>query len=273
MLGSYATEAWLGRFIGDKKEMSNHHWRGLKDLILVAGHAVYIAEDFNDPAADANWLLQDFQKGEPPFFIEHIFRGVELASGNQNSLLIFSGGQTRREAGPRSEAQSYWMIAKHFLWWHGAGVELRATTEEFARDSFENLLFGICRFHECVASYPESITVISWAFKEKRFDLHRDAIGFPKSKFVFEGVNDAVDLIGANKGEEKAVAQYREDSFGIGGSLGRKRDERNPFNRMNPYKTSNPALGGLLRFRGETNYKETLPWVDRLYERHAADYE
>jgi hypothetical protein len=240
--------------------VSNIHWTGLKNLILVAGHAIYVAEDFDNPALDGNWVLQEFQKGEPPFYIEHIFRGVELAAADRKSLLIFSGGQTRSEAGPRSEAQSYWMVAKHFLWWHRASVELRATTEEFARDSFENLLFGICRFYECVESYPDTITVVSWRFKDKRFDLHRDAICFPKSKFIFEGVNNPVDLVGAQKGEAKAIAQFSEDSFGVGKDLGHKRTERNPFNRTHPYAASNPELIELIRFRGEEHFKGALPW-------------
>src|SRR5207253_4943729 len=136
------------------------------------------------------------------------------AALDPRALLLFSGGQTRAGAGPRSEAQSYWMIAKHFLWWERAGVELRATTEEFARDSFENLLFGICRFFECTGSYPETIKVVSWAFKERRFDLHRDAINFPKSNFLFSGVNNPVDLVSAQRGEEQAIALFEKDPYG-----------------------------------------------------------
>jgi hypothetical protein len=87
------------------------------------------------PAADSSWYLQAFQKAEPPFYIEHIHEGVRLAAEDRKALLVFSGGQTRAEAGPRSEALSYWVVAKHFSWWHRASVELRATTEEYARDS------------------------------------------------------------------------------------------------------------------------------------------
>jgi len=31
------------------KFMSDIHWKELKNLILVAGHAIYTAESFNDP--------------------------------------------------------------------------------------------------------------------------------------------------------------------------------------------------------------------------------
>jgi hypothetical protein len=240
--------------------MSDIHWKELKNLILVAGHAIYTAESFNDPTGDESWLLQPFQKGEPPFYVEHIHKGVELAATDPLSLLLFSGGQTRAGAGPRSEAQSYWMIARHFLWWESADVESRATTEEFARDSFENLLFGICRFFECAGRYPETIRVVGWAFKARRFDLHRAAINFPKSKFLFSGVNNPVDLERAQRGEEQAIALFEKDPYGAGDQLGSKREERNPFNRSHPYEKSNPKLIELLRHRGTRKFEGSLPW-------------
>lgn len=39
-------------------------------------------------------------------------------------------------------------------------VRHRALTEEHARDSFENLLFSVCRFRELTGVYPQNITVI-----------------------------------------------------------------------------------------------------------------
>ena len=38
-------------------------------------------------------------------------------------------------------------------------VKWRALTEEHARDSFENLLFSVCRFRELTGAYPQNITV------------------------------------------------------------------------------------------------------------------
>lgn len=38
-------------------------------------------------------------------------------------------------------------------------VRGRALTEEHARDSFENLLFSVCRFRELTGTYPHNITV------------------------------------------------------------------------------------------------------------------
>ena len=232
----------------------------LENLVLVAGHAVYVGEDFLHPEQDRQWLLQSFQRGEPRFYIEHIRVGVDVSARDPSSLLVFSGGQTRREAGPRSEAQSYWSLAEHFRWWSLPGVAGRSTTEEYARDSFENLLFAICRFNEYTGRYPEMIRVVSWAFKEERFGLHREALGFPRSRFEFHGANQPEDLVGAKKGEARTIAAFREDPYGRGRNLGQKRTERNPFSRHAPYRLTCPELEGILRHRGPTPYEGALPW-------------
>lgn len=183
--------------------MATSYWEQLERLVLVAGHAVYVGQDFLRPEDDRNWFLQPFQRGEPPYYIEHIRAGIDLTARDSLSLLIFSGGQTRLEAGPRSKAQSYWNLADHYRWWSLPGVSKRATTEEFARDSFENLLFGICRFRECTGRYPERVTVVSWTFKEERFSLHREALRFPESRFTFHGANQPADLPAGAEGRSQ----------------------------------------------------------------------
>jgi hypothetical protein len=232
----------------------------LERLIVVAGHAVYVGGEADDPARDDRWLLQPFQRGEPPFYIDHIRGGVALAAADAQSLLVFSGGYTRHEAGPRSEAQSYWTLAEHFGWWSAESVRARATVEEFARDSFENVLFSICRFKEATGRYPRSLDVVSWAFKEARFRLHREALRFPESGFRFHGVNQPADLAAAQRGEATALAAFRADPHGTGDALGAKRANRNPFARQPPYPVSCPDMAGLLQHRGPLPYAGTLPW-------------
>jgi hypothetical protein len=206
------------------------------ELILVAGHAVYTGTDFARPEADESWCLQPFQKGEPPYYIEHIRCGVELAAARPEALLVFSGGQTRLDAGPKSEAQGYWNLADHFRWWGHDDVKPRATTEEFARDSLENLVFGLCRFRECAGRMPDAVTVVSWEFKRARFDLHRSTIGLPADRFHFVGANNPPDIDAAVAGEERnALAPFREDPWGVGPVLGAKRAERDPFHRQHAY--------------------------------------
>ena len=235
----------------------------LRKLVLVAGHAVYTAEDFTDPLGDGSWYLQDFQKGEAPFYLEHIRTGVELTDDcKKESLLVFSGGQTRYEAGARSEAQSYWALANHYDWFWRTNVRQRATTEEFARDSFENLLFGICRFHQAAKRMPERVIVVGWRFKEQRFELHRKAIALPDAQYQYIGANDPDDLAEAEKGEDGTYKDFELDPFGIRDTgrpildddgkvikdkkgkekrrqgLGETKEQRNPFCRRHPYDVS-----------------------------------
>jgi len=241
--------------------MNEHAWKQLNNLFIVACHAVYVAENFDDPFADSSWYLLDYQDGEPPLYLEHIRQGVEIAHEDSDSLLIFSGGQTRFEAGPRSEAQSYWAIAEHFGWWEHRDVRLRSTTEEYARDSFENLLFGICRFRECVGKCPDRITVLSWGFKADRFDFHRGAIRFPEERFTFLGVNDPPNVEKAIQRDMKsAVEPFMKDPYGCGEFLSAKRRERNPFKRQHGYAFSCPELEELLRHQGPELYQVRLPW-------------
>jgi hypothetical protein len=238
------------------------HWANLENVIIVAGHAIYVGADFDDAAADRYWLLETFQRGEPPFYIEHIRHGVDLAARDPRALLITSGGQTRENAGPRSEAQSYWLIADYFRWWSQHNVAKRSTTEEFARDSFENLLFGICRFFECVDKYPTNVTVVSWRFKESRFDAHREAIQFPKDRFTFVGVNNPEDLAGAERGEQRARQEFEADPFGTEIPLIAKRSARNPFRRVAAYPQTCRELVQLLSHRSVDSkaFSGNLPW-------------
>jgi hypothetical protein len=229
----------------------------LTNLVVVAGHAVYLGGD--DPVSDRNWCLQSFQHGEPPFYIEHARGGVEVAAGDEAALLVFSGGQTRREAGRRSEAESYRALAERFDWWGHAGVAARSALEEFARDSYENLLFSLCRFHEVTGRYPDRVTVVSWSFKEQRFDLHRAAIAFPRERFTFAGVNQPRDLAAAEAGEARAIANFGANPYGNAAVVA-LRHARNPFGRRDAYSATCPDLRGLIEHAGPATYAGPLPW-------------
>eukprot|EP00755_Sulcionema_specki_P012796 Sspe_Gene.52305::Locus_28988_Transcript_1_1_Confidence_1.000_Length_768::g.52305::m.52305 len=161
-----------------------------RHLIMVAGHAVLTATDQSRVEDEESWYLQESQKGQLAVYLKHIQRGVEMAADDQDAVLIFSGGQTRSAAGPRSEAQSYWIAADVQDWFGYRDVMKRTFTEEFAKDSYENLIFSICRFREVYSIYPERITVISYNYKKNRFvNHHRRAIRYPQESFNFEGVD------------------------------------------------------------------------------------
>jgi hypothetical protein len=227
--------------------------------VIVAGHAVL--RNFEALESDGSWHLLDFQKGEPPFYLEHVRRGVEIAAADPASLLIFSGGQSRAAAGPVSEGFCYWWIAQHEGWFRATDVRERTLTEEFARDSFENLLLGICRFKEFVGRYPERVTVVSWAFKQERFGMHAAAIRLPGGRFAYSGPNNPVDLRQALAAETLARAKYAADPYSSGAEFAAKRKERNPFRRRHGYVESCPELSGLLHHAGPAAYSGPLPWA------------
>lgn len=68
----------------------------------------------------------------------------------------------------------------------------RATTETYALDSYQNLLFSFARFHEITGRYPVQVTVVGYEMKRRRFEeLHRAALRFPATHFEYIGIEPA----------------------------------------------------------------------------------
>jgi hypothetical protein len=123
-------------------------------------------------------------------------------------------GQTRSES-TTTEAESYLRLAllsnllqtlsndppSHQT--HPAVLPFqRATSENHALDSFQNLLFSIARFHEYTGRWPEHITVVGYEMKRRRFEeLHREALRWPASRFTYVGIDGKWEGTVAQKGE------------------------------------------------------------------------
>lgn len=267
--GSSNSHAWIDA----ETTVSFNHQQAAskaKNLIMVAGHSVLISGHLQDAHQDeSDWFLLPYQlhKGLPNVIYKHIQTGIEIAASDEESLLVFSGGETRANAGPETEASSYYRVADAMRLWKG-NVRARTTTEEFATDSFQNLLFSICRFYEVTGNFPQKITVVSFTFKENRFSkMHAVAIRWPAEKFVYVGVDPDLEtgfiLSEAQKGEfENAAKPFTTDPYGCHSEvLKEKRKERNPFNRFPPYRLSCPAMQEVLQFCGpEIIESELLPW-------------
>jgi hypothetical protein len=230
----------------------------MKNLVLVAGHA--IPHRFDRLDSDEGWYLKHFQAGEGALYADHVRRGVEIAAEDPNALLMFAGGQTDAAAGPRSEGQGYWLVAEYLDWFGHSEVRERSTTEEFSMDSFQNLLFGLGRFHEVTGRYPERMVVVGWRFKGARFDLHREALRFPADRYRYEGVNDPPDLTKNEPFEALRRETFRHDPYGASEEPARKREARNAFHRRHGYKISCPELAELLDYQGPALYPGALPW-------------
>jgi hypothetical protein len=230
----------------------------MKTLVLVAGHAIPYRFDQLD--RDDGWYLKPFQSGEGRLYLSHVERGVAISAQQTEGLLIYAGGQTDAAAGPRSEGQGYWLVAEHHAWFGHKDVRERATTEEFSLDSFQNLLYGICRFREVSGVYPDNIIAVGWKFKAARFDLHRRALRFPEARFHYEGVNDPETLEANLPFEKVRAALFERDPYGVTREPEQKRDARNVFRRQHGYRESCPELSALLAHRSTELFSGTLPW-------------
>lgn len=154
-------------------------------------------------------------------------------------------------------------------------LNLRAVTEEYALDSYENLLFSISRFKEITGRYPKKITVVGYGMKRRRFtDLHRAAIGFPLDNWNYIGIDDEGDTTDQYAGELKyGYTPFLSSPSGCHPPLSIKRVNRNPFMRYHPYHTSCPEMAELLEWcplkRGQVDQAEDMqvfegyvPWRD-----------
>ncbi|WFD30582.1 hypothetical protein MSPP1_001603 [Malassezia sp. CBS 17886] len=157
-------------------------------------------------------------------------------------------------------------------------ANLRMTTEAFALDSLQNLLFSIGRFYEFTGSYPEKITVVGYEFKRERFQkLHARALRWPTTKvlpggtprFRYVGINDDEPRAQSLQGD-RAYALFEYDMYGCHGKLLEKRRHRNAGRRLPPYTSTAKEMAGLLDWCPADHsalqglYLGYLPWDPRV---------
>lgn len=249
----------------------------LNHLVVVPAHAVWEGRTYEERLDEEKWTLESYQTGGGRLstFVRHIEEGLSLTMMDAKALLVFSGGQTRPNSST-TEAESYMRLAltlgsipRDNPPWE------RATTENYALDSYQNLLFSIARFREYTGHYPSLITVIGYDMKKARFtDLHRVALRWPNHRFEYFGYDP--------EGEEKKVAEegekqngyipYSKDMYGCHDFLLDKRKGRNKHIRFHPYYTTNPKLTALFNWcpgglgSSQTSiFSGALPW-DNLHQ-------
>lgn len=255
----------------------------LKNLIIVACHGIWLGGSSHGDR-ESEWVLEDFQveKDYQSSFIAHVEAGVAAAQKDPEALLLFSGGETRRRAGPRTEGGSYFELAvARGLIVTDDTVWNRTSTEVASLDSYQNLLFSLCRFREVVGDYPETVTVVSYAFKEKRFkELHRRAVAWPEGSFKFIGLDpkwsseqEREEVMNGEK--SNAVELWKEDPYGCAESgLREKRRRRNWGRRAWGYEDTCPEMKALMRWcqsigvdgvqTGKAWFDQSLPWSESL---------
>ncbi|SCU82676.1 LADA_0C07206g1_1 [Lachancea dasiensis] len=196
-------------------------------LIIVPCHAIWKIDQGLEPEnfgqSFKQWHLAAFQlEGRDHLsFIMHSLLALDrLLDSTSTSLLLFSGSCTKKEAGPVTEAQSYFLLARKLLNAVTNGFELplalsshkdiarycsrishkmncqkltvdelfakHVSTEDFALDSLDNLFYSLLRFHEITSSHATQMTIAGFGFKRRRFmELHAAAIDYPANRISY----------------------------------------------------------------------------------------
>ncbi|KAJ6495633.1 hypothetical protein C8R47DRAFT_1115875 [Mycena vitilis] len=246
--------------------------RNLSHLIIVPGHAIWKGTSPDLRTRVSEWVFQSYdqtdlkESGRLEVFFKHISKAAQLALEDERSLVVFSGGQTQRTS-TTTEGESYLRLGLRSGLFHSETFS-RATSEGFALDSFQNLVFSIARFHEYTGTYPEKITVVGYEMKRARFvELHRAAIRWPETRFTYIGLDVAGDNFQAQQGErQNGYLPYLQDFYGCHTFLANKRRGRNYAARYPPYYSSCPELGALLSWCPSVHtelFSGALPWLEQ----------
>lgn len=240
-------------------------------LIIVPCHSIWtggakLGEDSGE------WLLQTFQvEGNDHLaFIDHLMLGQESLLEDEKAILVISGGRTKLEAGSLSEAESYHRLLdlkrRQSVHKQIDEIESRTFVEPFAKDSFENILYLICRFYDVCGRYPKCITICGFEFKKDRFlQLHlQRALGFDLKCVNFKGNSPNPVFQGPKRdkyfeelaaNERKTYNIFKKDLYGLGPVLMAKRTSRNPFKEAHNYKSENPDISLLLSLMKDVEAK------------------
>lgn len=240
----------------------------IRNLVMLPCHAIYkgkgTGENFDD------WNLEEFQKegNDNLAWIKQIQQCVNLI--DNETIVIISGGKTKRY-GNISESFSYLNLILQnwdkFICSGDAKDEYEVKKEqmanlifleEYAKDSFENLLYSICRFKEITKKFPQKVTIVGYKFKETRFvKNHSEALNLSKRNIGLEYIGiDPEPTIYAKDSPEyrkfftdldkfeynRAVLLFATDPLGIKEPLIGKKRTRNPYNTVAPYAVSNKSF-------------------------------
>lgn len=272
----------------------------------------------SDPFEEDNWLLQDFQKsidskrGEHEAFIGHALAAVQTLStirltamtkrlpgpiaesggaakeedrkDHGQVKLVISGGRTK--PGRCSESASYLRLMKEENMLASERhsdirLEDHIILEEYATDSYQNLLFSILRYHAETGSWPAMITVITHAFKTERFlHNHAGAIRWPLDRICVQGINPpfmADEFKFVTEKDLHTRALFQKDPSGAKPPLSDKRKERlwnekclelDILAKLVLPKSELKQLQALLHWTGngiKSQYPGDLPWTTNLY--------
>lgn len=200
----------------------------MTDICIVPGHAILKGDN---PLAESDWILEPFQRDgghHVHCFLAHIKAGLAWLESNPHGRLVLSGGLTRPQS-PRSEAASYLLAAQKCGYLSSSTDIQRIILEEFARDSLENLLYGIAAGFAATRFRIPRVTVIGFDFKRDRFFDHFASLKLGRgTTFDYIGINNPIEpqLSEAIAAESRVRAAFASILPEVRQSLKAKRDRR-----------------------------------------------
>ncbi|CDK25765.1 unnamed protein product [Kuraishia capsulata CBS 1993] len=245
-------------------------------LIMVPCHGIWDSKVYSSanpkPAkageAVNEWHLASFQipTKDNISFIEHAKIAIdEFKKDKDNSVLVFSGGFTKAGV-EQSESRSYFELSRALGLLDTEDEHAGVECEEYARDSYENVLFSLLKFRKTTGSFPTKYTIVGFEFKRHRFiEQHLKVLQFTNVNYLtygpvfpddydysgYSSVQEAQDAFFKDlEGSEDrfAVQPFNEFRFGQGGSVLKKRLSRDPYSRgLEDYFTGVTAGDGILK--------------------------
>lgn len=185
------------------------------NLLILCCHCVY----------DKGNIYSEFPE-DRVVYEQHLKESIKALHSRLYETLIISGGYTKKQV-EKSEAQGMLDWAYHLAL--NPDVS-RIVLEEYARDSFENVLFGMCRFYQEYNRFPEAVTICSWKPKKSRFRLITDGLQIPN--YSFFGIGEKDDVV---ERETNLVKLVYGDPLHRKRALTTMRRNRDPWGKGNPY--------------------------------------
>jgi hypothetical protein len=221
-------------------------------LVICPGHAIFVGSKSSDVYRTECWqgLFPAYgrKEDEVALYVEHIEASVHVAAGQSEALLVFSGGETRRSVERGwDEAGGYRRVAEASGWWQHPEVAEKVALECFARDSLENTTHSVHVFLATTRAVPKRIIVVGFRFKAERYRWHLETLQRQHAALKLPEIDAELSYVGVNdpppgvlekslEGERLALEAFRRCPLGNdGGALERKRRERDPYGRGNPY--------------------------------------
>ncbi|KAL9601024.1 MAG: hypothetical protein Q9179_003012 [Wetmoreana sp. 5 TL-2023] len=181
-------------------------------------------------------------------------------------------GPTKLKRSSRCEGESYLALAQANDYFSFDLNPTHITHDPYAFDSYQNVLFSMLTFRRYTSNYPSHVTIISHAFKRRRFlELHLPATRWPAENATYIGIDPPEDVTPKRELEdEERLKGYGawERALYVGGEVrwgrGWRQEMVEDVLRGLPDSEETEEVKELLKWRGgedgNKNFPGRLPW-------------